>query len=45
MDVIASGRIDLYAPHGRYQLIINKMLPAGMGELFIKFEQLKKEAQ
>ncbi len=43
MQVIVRGRISVYGPYGKYQLIADKMEPAGIGALQIKFEQLKKK--
>ena len=43
MKVICRGRIDLYPPHGRYQIIIEDMQPDGVGALNLAFEQLKKK--
>ena len=43
LDVIAQGRINIYAPHGRYQLVVDRLLPGGIGKLHIRFEKLKKK--
>lgn len=43
MKVLALGRINLYEPHGRYQFVIEEIKPAGLGDLHIKFEMLKKK--
>lgn len=37
------GKISLYEPRGNYQLIANRMEPAGAGELQQRFEELKKQ--
>jgi exodeoxyribonuclease VII large subunit len=42
MEVVAEGAIDLYAPQGRYSLIIQKLEPAGEGALALAFQQLKE---
>jgi exodeoxyribonuclease VII large subunit len=42
-DVVASGRIEVYPPHGKYQLIVNSLTPMGLGDLHLKFEELKKK--
>lgn len=42
MEVIVSGKLSVYAPHGRYQFIINSLRDAGRGELFLQYEELKK---
>ncbi len=41
MSVLAHGRVSAYAPRGQYQLIVDRMIPAGAGELAVAFEQLK----
>ena len=43
MKVICRGKIDLYPPHGKYQIIIEDMQPDGVGALSMAYEQLKKE--
>ncbi|MCF6262445.1 MAG: exodeoxyribonuclease VII large subunit [Xanthomonadales bacterium] len=37
------GKTSLYEPRGNYQLIANRMEPAGAGELQQRFEELKKQ--
>lgn len=41
MKVIARGRVGVYEPSGAYQLYIEEMIPDGVGELYIAYEQLK----
>jgi exodeoxyribonuclease VII large subunit len=41
LKVICFGRIDLYAPRGQYQLIVERMEPKGIGARQLAFEQLK----
>lgn len=41
MKVIASGKITLYEPQGKYQIDITSLQPRGVGELQIAFERLK----
>ena len=41
-QVIAKGEIGLYAPSGRYQLVIRELQFLGIGELLLKFHQLKE---
>ena len=45
LAVIASGSIDLYVPQGRYKLIVNETIPAGMGALQMAFEQMVKKLE
>ena len=39
--VVAHGRIDLYEPQGALQVYIDSLQPSGLGDLAIRFEQLK----
>jgi len=41
LEVMAYGRVSVYAPRGNYQLIIEKVEPVGHGSLQLAFEQLK----
>ena len=41
MAVIAAGSVNVYVDGGRYQLYVNDMLPDGVGDLAMAFEQLK----
>lgn len=41
--VILRGRLSSYTATGTYQIYVSKMKLAGIGDLFLKFEQLKKE--
>ncbi len=43
MKVIANGRISVYEVRGSYQLDITSMRLAGVGELQLAFERLKKQ--
>ncbi|HZE96503.1 MAG TPA: exodeoxyribonuclease VII large subunit [Planctomycetota bacterium] len=43
MEVIAFGKVDVYVPYGKYQLIVEDMEPRGVGSLQLKFEQLKEK--
>jgi exodeoxyribonuclease VII large subunit len=43
MEVIAFGKVDVYLPHGKYQLIVETLEPKGVGALQLKFEQLKEK--
>ena len=40
--VIVGGAINVYPPRGAYQIVVNEILQDGLGELHIKFEELKK---
>jgi len=41
MKVICFGRVEVYPPHGKYQLIVEKLEPKGIGSLQLALEQLK----
>jgi exodeoxyribonuclease VII large subunit len=41
--VIGHGRLDVYAPSGKYQVILEAIEPKGQGALQLAFEQLKKK--
>jgi exodeoxyribonuclease VII large subunit len=38
---LARGRISVYAPRGHYQLYVDELHPAGLGDLNARFEQLR----
>ncbi|NIT57069.1 MAG: exodeoxyribonuclease VII large subunit [Aliifodinibius sp.] len=42
-QIIAGGDIQVYPPHGKYQLIVQSVEQAGKGALQEAFEKLKKE--
>ncbi len=42
-DVLVEGKISLYERNGEYSIIINKLIPVGIGELTVKFELLKEK--
>jgi exodeoxyribonuclease VII large subunit len=42
MKVRAHGRIGIYEPRGAYQLVVDRMREAGVGDLAAAFERLKK---
>ena len=43
MKVLAWGRIGVYEPAGKYQLYVDRMRPAGVGDLAAAFERLKRK--
>lgn len=45
MKVWGKGRISVYEPSGQYQLIVDELEPAGMGSLYLAFEQLKNQLE
>ncbi len=42
LAVLATGYIDVYPPHGRYQFMVDKLVPAGVGALQLAFEQMRR---
>ena len=47
LEIIATGKLEVYAPNGSYSLVATKAEPVGVGELQLAFEQLhaKLEAE
>jgi exodeoxyribonuclease VII large subunit len=41
LEIIATGRVTVYAPQGRYQFTVQRLLPAGRGALELAFRQLQ----
>jgi exodeoxyribonuclease VII large subunit len=41
-EVVVSGRLGVYEPRGTYQLLGERVEVAGVGELQVRFEQLKE---
>jgi len=44
-QVVLGGDLQIYAPHGRYQMIVTLVQQAGVGRLQQKFEELKKRLE
>ena len=45
MRVIVRGRVSLYEKDGTYQLYAEEMLPDGVGDIALAFEQIKEKLQ
>ena len=43
MKVLVIGRVSVYEPTGGYQIYVNEMISDGVGNLYLKFEELKKQ--
>ncbi len=43
--VVASGKLSLYEARGDYQLIVDSLSEAGLGQLYQQFELLKKKLE
>jgi len=42
-SVLAEGYVDVFPQQGKYQLYVTGIRPAGMGDLFIRLEALKRK--
>jgi exodeoxyribonuclease VII large subunit len=42
VKVRAHGRVTIYEPQGKYQIVVDRMREAGVGDLAAAFERLKK---
>ena len=43
MAVVATARLEVYEPQGKYQLIVDKLEPAGIGALELAFRQMAEK--
>ncbi len=43
LEVVATGRITTYASRSKYQLIVDRLAPAGVGALMALLEERKKK--
>lgn len=43
--VFVEGKVTVYEGSGKYQIVVSKMQPDGVGELYIAYEKLKKELE
>ena len=41
-QVLAEGYVDYYAPQGKLQLVVTGLRGAGLGEMYIRLEELKR---
>lgn len=41
LEIVCHGAIEVYAPRGTYQLVIDQVLPKGMGALELALQQLR----
>ncbi|HOV12790.1 MAG TPA: exodeoxyribonuclease VII large subunit [Spirochaetota bacterium] len=42
-EVLVEGRLSVYEKSGEYSIIINKVIPIGVGELTLRFQLLKEK--
>ncbi|KRG12224.1 exodeoxyribonuclease VII large subunit [Lederbergia galactosidilytica] len=45
LHVLIKGNISIYEQSGQYQIYVQEMLPDGIGELFLAYEQLKEKLE
>ncbi len=45
MDVTAVGRVSVFPRDGAYQLYVSELIPQGVGDLYVAYEQLKKKLE
>ena len=43
MKVLVTGRVSVYEQTGSYQIYVDNMIEDGIGNLYVKFEELKKK--
>src|SRR5215207_10893077 len=43
LDVVCHGHIDVYAPRGSYQLVIDELQPKGLGALELALRKLREK--
>lgn len=43
MNVLIKGSVEIYSPHGQYQLHANKIIEDGVGDLYLAYNQLKEK--
>ena len=43
MGVVAEGRLSVYPPRGAYQLVVQSVRDAGVGDLYEAYERLKRK--
>jgi exodeoxyribonuclease VII large subunit len=43
MKVVAFGSVNVYPRDGKYQLLCQQLMPAGLGDLHVAFEQRKEQ--
>ena len=43
--VLVIGKITVYEPGGNYSIVIDEMIPDGIGNLYLEYEKLKKKLE
>lgn len=44
-QVMVEGAINVYPPRGSYQIVVRHLAPVGLGELLLRYEELKRRLQ
>ncbi len=42
-EMVVYGRLSLYPPHGKYQIVVDRIQPKGVGALQLAFKQLQEK--
>ena len=45
LQLVCQGRVEIYGPHGKYQLIVDRLEPVGAGALALAFAELKRKLE
>ncbi|ACL64565.1 exodeoxyribonuclease VII, large subunit [Anaeromyxobacter dehalogenans 2CP-1] len=45
LEVLARGFVEIYPPHGKYQLVVQELEPRGAGAQALQLQQLKERLQ
>ena len=43
MEIVCRGRLTVFPPHGKYQMVIDELQPKGIGTLELAFQQLRQK--
>lgn len=43
MELLVIGQIDVYKDRGEYEIVVNKITEDGLGQLYVKLQQLKDD--
>ena len=43
MEIVCRGRLTVFPPHGKYQMVVSEVQPKGLGTLELAFQQLREK--
>jgi len=43
MEIVCRGRLTVFPPQGKYQMVVNELQPKGIGSLELAFQQLREK--